>query len=186
MQQQQKQLQLYELKLQKEKEKVKMACEKEMNGVNNKIMAPGVVQSHASELEPTFKPLYNSSYCQQMYLFCKSSNNTTIAKNTSMTNKLYIGDKVLYDYSIQGNENLTYLHAKAKQHNHILNHCTLYNMNQQRTATHNTTITTKQKPNNNNNNPRIKQQHANNSYKNKPSSNNNANIKQQIPKNGHR
>ena len=64
------------------------------------------------EMETVFKPICNKGKCNKMYLLCKQSLNGTIAENTSLTNKLYVGNKVVFDYSIDKNDNLTHYHAK--------------------------------------------------------------------------
>ena len=78
-------------------------------------------------MEPTFKPLYNRQNCTRMYVMCKASRDPTIANNTSMINKLFIGNDTIYDYSINGNENLSYYHAKENQQRQIINHSRIYN-----------------------------------------------------------
>ena len=79
------------------------------------------------EMEPVFKPICNKNKCNMMYLMCKQSLNGIIAENTSMTNKLYIGNKVIYDYSINKNDNLTHYHAKEQQQRMAINNCKMYN-----------------------------------------------------------
>ena len=118
------------------------------NGIPNCFKHPEELELDLNlELEPTFKPLYNKNNSNKMYLVCKKSNNIEVNQSTSMTNRIFAGTKVLMDYSIKGNENLSYNYAKAKQQQHLINKSKLYNLHLDNSKT----------ANNHNNNNQISQ-----------------------------
>ena len=127
------------------------------------------------ELNPTFKPICHYNDDNHMYLCCKKSNNSTLNESTTMTNKLYVGTKVIQDYSKEGETNLTYTYIKNQRQQHTLNHCKLFNSTKQvppknetitpkttqnskgkRGSPANTTITTRNPSANNNSNSKTK------------------------------
>ena len=50
------------------------------------------------ELTDTLKPICNYNESNKLYLICKCFNNSRISNSSSMTNKLFAGNKV-FDYS---------------------------------------------------------------------------------------
>ena len=93
------------------------------------------------ELNPTFKPIYNYSKSNQMYLCCKKSNNGDINESTTMINKIFVGTKVVQDCSENGESNLTHNYVLNNHQQKIINTCKLCNRTTEQTPQDTSTTT---------------------------------------------
>ena len=79
------------------------------DGIPNVFKHPEEIEMDMElELQPTFKPIYNYNNSNNMYLCCKKSSNGILNESTTMMNKLFVGNKIIQDYSENGESNLTH------------------------------------------------------------------------------